>query len=107
MGTLVTITLYADSPDQAQRGFVAAFGRIATLNSILSDYDPASELSRYCEISSPSPELRTVVEHAQKLATQTEGAFDITAGALSQLWREARKQKRLPSPDEIQQALAQ
>jgi thiamine biosynthesis lipoprotein len=105
MGTLVTITLYADSPDQAQSAFVAAFGRIAKLNSILSDYDPASELSRYCELSSPSPELRTVVEHGQKLAEQTGGAFDITAGALSRLWRQARKQKHLPSPQAIQQAL--
>jgi thiamine biosynthesis lipoprotein len=106
MGTLVTITLYADSPDQAQSGFVAAFGRIAKLNSILSDYDSSSELSRYCEISSPSPDLRTVVEYAQRLARQTDGAFDITAGALSRLWRNARKQKRLPTSDEIRQALS-
>lgn len=106
MGTLVTITLYANSPDQAQRGFVSAFARIAKLNFILSDYDPASELSRYCELASPSPELRIVVEHAQRLAVQTEGAFDITAGSLSRLWREARKHKRLPSDEAIRSALA-
>jgi thiamine biosynthesis lipoprotein len=105
MGTLVSITLYAESPDQAQRGFVAAFARIATLNAILSDYDPNSELSRYCHIS-PSPELRTVVDHAQRLAEQTAGAFDITAGALSRLWRQARRQKRLPTAEELRQALA-
>ena len=105
MGTLVRITLYADSPDQAQRGFVAAFKRIAELNAILSDYDPNSELSRYCEIS-PSPELRKVVDHAQKLAAQTGGAFDITAGALSRLWRDARNHKRVPARNELDQALA-
>jgi FAD:protein FMN transferase len=105
MGTLVSITLYADSPEQAQRGFVAAFARIGKLNAILSDYDRNSELSQYCGIR-PSPELSTVVEQAQKLAAQTEGAFDITAGAVSRLWREARKQKREPSPKEVQQALS-
>jgi FAD:protein FMN transferase len=105
MGTLVSITLYADSPEHAQRGFLAAFARIAKLNAILSDYDPQSELSRFCNIS-PSPELRAVVEHAQQLARRTGGAFDITAGALSQLWREARKQKRLPTPGALEKALS-
>jgi hypothetical protein len=40
MGTLVSITLYAESPEQAQQGFIKAFSRIARLNAILSDYDP-------------------------------------------------------------------
>jgi FAD:protein FMN transferase len=105
MGTLVTITLYADSEEQAQRGFVAAFGRIEKLNVILSDYRPESELSRVCEIGVLSPELTTVLAHAQRLAEQTHGAFDITVGPLSRLWREARAQKRLPSQDEIAAAL--
>lgn len=107
MGTLVSITLYADNQDQAQRAFVAAFGRIAQLNRILSDYDPASELSRICEINAPlSEELVTVLTHAQRLATETGGAFDITVGPLSHLWRAARREKRLPSDEEISSALS-
>jgi thiamine biosynthesis lipoprotein len=105
MGTLVTITLYADSDDQAQAGFVAAFARIAKLDSILSDYKPESELSRVCESRTPlSPELGTVLVHAQKLARLTDGAFDITIGPLTRLWRQARAEKRLPDPDQLRGA---
>jgi thiamine biosynthesis lipoprotein len=105
MGTLVSITLYADTEDQAQQAFRAAFARIAELNRILSDYDPQSELSRICQLDAPlSPDLLTVVQHAQKLAAETHGAFDITVGPLSRLWRTARREKRLPSPAEMEEA---
>jgi FAD:protein FMN transferase len=106
MGTLVTITLYADSPEQAEQGLVAAFGRIKALDSILSDYKPESELSRVCNTGTMlSTELSTVLLHAQRLSQQTGGAFDITSGPLTRLWRDARSQQRLPSPEQLQEAL--
>ena len=106
MGTLVTITLYADSPEQAQRGFVAAFDRIRAIDAILSDYKPESELSRACSLPAPvSPDLETVLVHAQRVAASTGGAFDITAGPLTLLWREARKQKKLPDQAALADAL--
>ena len=106
MGTLVTITLYAESADQAQRGFVAAFDRIRAIDLILSDYKPESELSRACSFPGPvSRELETVLVHAQRVAEATGGAFDITAGPVTSLWREARKQKRLPDTAAIEDAL--
>jgi len=106
MGTLVSITLYADSPDQAQRAFTAGFARIAQLNRILSDYDPDSELSRACEADTHySPELLVVLNHAQQLAVETNGAFDITVGPITKLWRLARREKQLPSRAQIAEAL--
>lgn len=107
MGTLATITLYADSPDHAREGFVAAFRRIGELDSILSDYRPDSELSRVCDIRGPlSRDLMTVLKRAQRLSQETSGAFDITVGPLSRLWREARLKKRLPDAAAISQALS-
>ncbi len=106
MGTVITITLYADSPQQATQAFFAAFRRIAQIDQILTDYNPDSELSRICQLNGPmSPELRTVVEAGQKLSEVSHGAFDMTVGPLSRLWRKSRKEKRLPSDEEIQQAL--
>jgi FAD:protein FMN transferase len=106
MGSLVSITLYAKSPDDAQRAFLAAFARIEELNRILSDYDPQSELSRACDLNQPlSPELLTVIAHAQKLAEETNGAFDITVGPLTRLWRKARRKKQLPTNAQIGDAL--
>ena len=106
MGTLVSITLYAESPDDAQRGFNAAFARIEELNRILSDYDPQSELARVCALETQlSPDLLVVIDYAQKLASDTKGAFDITVGPLTSLWREARRAKLLPSKADLAQAL--
>ena len=43
-----------------------------------------------------SPELLTVLSHGQKLAEETKGAFDITVGPITRLWRTARREKQLP-----------
>lgn len=105
MGTLVTITLYAHDGGQADAAFRSAFDRIAELDRALSDYDPASELSRACQSNAPlSPDLRTVLDHAQRLAHRTGGAFDITAGPLTEAFREARARRELPSAEVIADA---
>lgn len=107
MGTIVSITLYADDEDQAQQAFLAAFNRIAQLNRILSDYDPQSELSRVCNLTEPlSDDLWIVLDRAQKLSAETDGAFDITVGPLSRLWRSARREKRLPTQAGLDEALS-
>jgi thiamine biosynthesis lipoprotein len=106
MGSLVSITLYAESPEDAQKAFTGAFARIEELNRILSDYDPQSELLRACDLSAPlSPDLLTVINHAQKLAAATQGAFDISVGPLTRLWREARRIKQPPAESALAEAL--
>ncbi len=77
----------------------------------MSDYRPDSELMRLCQTAvrrwvKVSPELFYVLWHAQKLAKQTDGAFDITVGPLTARCgvRRARKQK-LPDDATLQQAL--
>lgn len=104
MGSLTTITLYADSAEQAQQGFLQAFARIAELNRILSDYNPSSEISTSCE-QPKSADLRAVLDLARAIHDQSEGAFDIYAGAVTHLWRRARRDKQMPSRDDIQRAM--
>jgi thiamine biosynthesis lipoprotein len=104
MGTLVSITLYADSREQAQQGFVASFARIGELDATLSDYKPESALSRFCSLNALRDDLRADLAHAQRVARETDGAFDITAGPLTHLWRRARSEKRLPSESELRDA---
>ena len=106
MGSVASITLYADSPEQARQAFAAAFRRIRELDRILSDYDSASALSNACASGAKPNELLAVVRFAQALAAETEGAFDITAGPLTALWRTARREKRVPDPAEIAAARA-
>ena len=96
------ITLYAADETAANHAAAAAYARIEELNRVLSDYDPESELSRLSD-TSPSPEpvpvsndLWNVLEFSQRLSAQTDGAFDITVGPLSNLWRRARRTKEMP-----------
>jgi thiamine biosynthesis lipoprotein ApbE len=107
MGTLVTITLYADSADQAQQAFTAAFGRIHQLDNVFSDYKPDSELSCACALpGEASPDLLKVVMHAQGLAEESGGAFDITSGPVVRLWRQARRNNQVPTRSQIEDALS-
>jgi FAD:protein FMN transferase len=109
MGTLVKITVYTSSEDDARRAFGAGFDRIAALDAILSDYKPDSELSRISGIAVGTPvkvsrDLFTVLEAAQELAEATGGAFDITQGPVIRLWREARRSRHVPDADALREA---
>jgi FAD:protein FMN transferase len=109
MGTLVRITVYAATDDQARQAFHAGFDRIGALDDTLSDYKPHSELSlitaRAIGHHIPiSDDLFRVLQASQRLARETDGAFDVTQGAVVRLWREARKTGRVPDPDALKEA---
>jgi thiamine biosynthesis lipoprotein len=111
MGTLFRIKLYATDEAQARRAFQAAFARVAALDHTLSDYQPGSELNRLSEIAVQHPvhvseDLYRILETSQALSRETGGAFDITIGPLTHLWRDARRLNRLPDPASIAQAKA-
>lgn len=91
MGTLVGITLYTRSAAEAKNAFTAAYSRIAALNRILSDYEPSSELNQLNTTARRvSPELYTVLSFAKQLSEASGGAFDVTIGPLTRLWRERK-----------------
>ncbi|MFN4259431.1 MAG: FAD:protein FMN transferase [Gemmataceae bacterium] len=111
MGTRFQIILYAPDQDTADRAQTAAFARIAELEQMMSDYRPNSELMRLCAQAGGEPvpvsaELFYVLEKAQEVSRKSDGAFDVTIGPLARLWREARKTKRLPDPDQLAKAKA-
>jgi thiamine biosynthesis lipoprotein len=107
MGVPFRITLYATDQAPARAAAEAAFERVEVLNSILSDYDPDSELSRLSQTSGQgravpvSTDLWHVLELSQRVAERSDGAFDITIGPLVNLWRRARRKQELPSPESI------
>ena len=105
MGAPWKIVLYAPNETIANRAAQSAYARIEELNHILSDYESNSELSQL-GATSPSPEpvhvsddLFRILESAQALSEKSHGAFDITVGPLSKLWRRARRMKEMPPPD--------
>jgi FAD:protein FMN transferase len=105
MGTTARIVVFADDGARASRAAVAAFERIAELARHLTDYRDDSELMRACndavQRSVPvSRDVYRVLQSAQQLAARTDGAFDVTAGPLTRLWRHARRQGELPDARE-------
>lgn len=88
MGTLVRITIYANDASAIS----AAFARIRDLDGELSDYKPDSELNRVCRTAHDAPvrvsdDLYRVLKSAWNLSVKTNGAFDVTIGPVTHLWR--------------------
>jgi thiamine biosynthesis lipoprotein len=91
MGTLVRITIYAKDAS----AMPAAFARVRQLDEELSDYKNDSELNRVCRTAHDRPvrvsdDLYRVLSAAQKLSFQTDGAFDVTVGPITHLWRQGK-----------------
>lgn len=109
MGIDARLVVYAHDQKTAETACIAAFARIAELDSIMSDYRKDSELMRLCDKAGGQPvkvsrDLFKVLQKAQSLSQISNGAFDVTIGPLIQIWRKARKTATLPDPDEIENA---
>lgn len=110
MGVTVRLTLFASSQSKANEAAKAAFARFRTLDDMMSDYQQGSELNRFCAApintwTSLSPELYETFRNAQQISVLSDGGFDITAGPVVRLWRQARRESKLPAAAAIQDAL--
>jgi thiamine biosynthesis lipoprotein len=106
MGTAARVVLYAPDASAARAAADGAFARIAELDGRLSDYREDTELMRLCaRAGGPdvqvSEDLARVLDAAQVIARRTDGAFDVTIGPVSRLWRRARASGTLPDPEEL------
>ncbi len=110
MGTIWTIKLYAPDEKTAREASDAAFARVDELNGILSDYLPESELSRLSATAGTGQavivkrDLMTILDLSQQAAAESSGLFDITIGPCVQLWRTAKKTRRLPDAEALKAA---
>ncbi len=77
--------------------------------TIYRNTSEVSDLNRRAstEAVSVTPELFDLLQLSQRLSKETQGAFDITSGALVEAWGFVRGPKRVPSDAERTTALAQ
>jgi len=120
MGVEFEVVLYAADEAQAGAALSKAMARIAALDTALSDYELESELSRLSATSQTidarsaagfptvkiSDDLWTVLAKCQEISRASGGAFDVTIGPLTKLWRRARRQKELPDRELLAAARA-
>src|SRR5262245_24585153 len=113
MGTKFRIVVYADRAT-AEKAAKAAFARVADLENVMSDYKRDSELMKLCIANDADPgrpikvsdDLFRVLDHAGRVWKLSDGAFDVTVGPLSAIWRIARRTQELPDANELAVAKA-
>ena len=108
MGAPFTVVFYSKDSVQAVSIAKRCFVLVDSFNFIFSDYIDTSELSNLSKTagvnSMPvklSPALYDILIQSKKAYELSEGAFDITMGPLSKLWRKARKQQLFPTDSTI------
>lgn len=106
MGTIWSLYLYADCASKASDEAVRAFALVDDLDSLLSNYKPQSELSRindhaYEAPVTTDPETFRFLEDSLRWSALSDGAFDITVGALMKAWGFFRSAGRVPSESEL------
>lgn len=95
MGTSVSLNVWLDpgkDPRDAGDAMQAAFAEIARIESIMSEWQPQSELSRWNAAAGKdpialSPELFEVLKRSREISETTGGAFDVTFYGVGQLWK--------------------
>jgi FAD:protein FMN transferase len=101
-------------PDDPRRNLtelaLETFDLLETLEEQLSFFRPTSELSRVNLIAAEQPVklepgLFDLLTQARILSEETDGAWDITATPLWQVWGFAKRKGRIPSDEEIADAL--
>jgi thiamine biosynthesis lipoprotein len=102
MGTYFRITV-----DEGARGAAReCFREARRLEAVFSRFDPGSELSRVNAAAGRatrvSDDMAALLGRAARLTAATGGAFDVTVGGVTALWRAADA----PSPDALRRARA-
>jgi len=107
----IDVRIRVIGPDEAtcSRAGDAAFARIAQLDAMLTDYDPASEVSRISAAAGGPPqpasaETFDVTRQALEWWKTSGGAFDPTIRPVILLWRQAAANGQLPTEYQLADA---
>jgi len=104
MGTLVEITVIPAN----EKAIKEAFEAIKKVDALMSTYKEDSEISILNKKGQAqvSGETLEVIKDALKFSELTGGAFDITCRPLINLWKKAKKKKKIPTEEEIKEAIS-
>jgi len=111
MGTTFSIQIYGTNDVLMKRAAEDAFREARRLDRMLSNYISDSELNQVNKCAAQHPvtvsrELFELIKTCREYSLKSDGAFDITVGPLMKVWGFYKGSGSLPSPTDIQQALA-
>lgn len=100
MGVEVRVLLYADDEAHARTAARAALDCVQAWDEALSDWHDTSDAMRLPHAAGGSAtvsgRLAMALDTAERAREATDGAFDTSLGALTHLWRQARRTGREP-----------
>jgi thiamine biosynthesis lipoprotein len=113
MGTTARLGVYARSEKEANHAINKAFTELKRLESLLTIFDPSSEISKInAGAGEQSIQVSTntfeILKRSTHFNTITNGAFDITVEPLMRLWgfrNAVNTLTQLPTSEEVHQAL--
>ncbi|MAF64272.1 MAG: thiamine biosynthesis protein ApbE [Planctomycetes bacterium] len=113
MGTLFAVKVWAPpgrGPAAAEATH-AALDAVGELEGRISSWQAGSDTAKINRAAGRAvvpvhPQLRELLEVSARWARRTKGAFDVTGGALFELWGRARERGTLPSEQAIRAGLA-
>ncbi len=103
MGTQFSVKLVASPEPDAAHLQLLLRAELAAINSLMSTWDPDSELSRFNASRSldwfgVSPRMLAVLEASKEVSDKSSGAFDVTVGPLVNLWGFGPEQHQFEVP---------
>ena len=109
MGTEFNMIVYGHDSIKVAGAVALAWQRIDQINEIFSDYSSSSELHRIHENAREgyypmSGEFEKVLRLSLVYSRLSKGAFDVSVGSLSRLWRRAIKLNDFPEAAKIEEA---
>lgn len=111
MGSDLSLTAWAEDEARARAAFDAVFAEFERLESLMSTWRPGSDVPRINATAGDravrvAPDVRDVLRQARQISEWTEGTFDVTFGALTDVWKFDRDQDNtIPSAEAIRARL--
>jgi thiamine biosynthesis lipoprotein len=109
MSTRFEIVLHGENTVALRAAGEEALDEIDRIENRLSLYRPGSEIAQLNaraarEPVQVTPELLSLLRHAQQLHAETDGAFDITIAPLVRCWGFMGASGKIPTPEEVESA---
>jgi len=110
MGTFLNVTAYGRDTTVARAAVRAAGRTVFRVDSLMSTWNPASEIARLNAAAGSaswtplSPETLAVLLASRQLARASQDAFDVTVGPLMHVWGFRGGEPHVPPPTSLDSA---